>query len=244
MDADILTRIDEARLTGRLNLSWLTLEHLPDIPSNVTHLCCSYNSLTSILLPPMLQYLDCSNNMLRELPALPNTLNTLICGVNRLESLPILPNSLRLLHCYMNRLTSLPEFPASLVHVSCYSNLLTKLPSLRNVRELLCDKNRLTNLPEIDESFEYLFCQENPFHNGLSTRVLNDNSCESVRKYQQSIKKVRTAYKGLLGISKLTCLPEDILSAIGSYLSGVQATIQIQKDDLKRQIYTIKYPIL
>jgi Leucine-rich repeat (LRR) protein len=243
MDQDITIRMAEARLSGRLNLSWLNLEHLPELPNNVTHLYCSYNSLVSVCLPPMLQYLDCSNNMLRELPTLPNTLITLICGVNQLTSLPILPESLRLVHCYMNRLTTLPELPNSLVHLSCYSNRLTSLPSLHNVRELLCDNNRLTNLPEIGESFAYLLCQENPFHIGLSNRVLNDNSCEEVRKYQQTIKTMRNAYKGLLAISRLP-MSEDIVSFVGFYLTGIQAPIPTQKIKVKQQIYNTKHTVL
>jgi len=55
--------------------------------------------------------LDCSNNLLTSLPALPKTLKRLYCSCNLLTSLPDLPDSLITLYCGGNRLSKLPDLP-------------------------------------------------------------------------------------------------------------------------------------
>ncbi len=79
--------------------------------TSLTYLNCYNNSLTSLpALPNTLAYLECENNGLMNLPSLPNTLHYLYCSNNLLTSLPTLPNSLRTLYCNGNSLTSASGF--------------------------------------------------------------------------------------------------------------------------------------
>jgi hypothetical protein len=56
------------------------LAALPELPSCLTYLSCSYNELTSLpSLPCGLQKLYCSQNTLQTLPELPSTLSGLSC---------------------------------------------------------------------------------------------------------------------------------------------------------------------
>ena len=72
----------------QLDLSYKKLKELPDL-SEYTNL----------------QYLDCSNNNLTELPELPQSIVILDCENNKLTSLPKeLPKSLKKLHCQYNKL--------------------------------------------------------------------------------------------------------------------------------------------
>ena len=73
------------------------------------------------MLPPTLQYLQCTGNKLTSLPSLPQNLKELNCGWNQLTSLPELPPTLQELYCSNNQLTSLPELPPTL-KILYYSN--------------------------------------------------------------------------------------------------------------------------
>ena len=69
-----------------------------------------------------LEILDCSDNILTELPDLPNSLELLNCSKNKLIELPKLPNSLNHLYCFDNELEELPKLPNSLNSLHCYDN--------------------------------------------------------------------------------------------------------------------------
>ena len=89
-----------------LDLSYLKLSNLPEIPPFVQTLRCSKNQLKELpALPASLQRLYCSNNQLKELPAaLPTLLQTLNCSNNQLTELPAsLPTSLHKLNCSNNQ---------------------------------------------------------------------------------------------------------------------------------------------
>jgi Leucine-rich repeat (LRR) protein len=75
-----------------------------------------------------LTYLYCSNNILTELPELPQTLIDLVCSRNRLIELPKLPDTLTELDCSDNQLKELPELPDTLIQLYCDGN-----PQLVNI---------------------------------------------------------------------------------------------------------------
>ncbi len=98
-----------------LNVANEDLQVLPTIPEGTKVINCSNNKITRIdRLPPNLEILDASNNLLESyaLPKLPSTLQQLIVSNNhRLEHLPPLPKSLRILYCDGCLLESLPIIP-------------------------------------------------------------------------------------------------------------------------------------
>ncbi|MBL0050410.1 MAG: hypothetical protein IPP29_02230 [Bacteroidetes bacterium] len=73
---------------------------------------------------------DCSTIGISDLSGIQyfDNLDTLLCWNNLLSNLPPLPNSLTVLHCYVNQIDSLPSLPISLIDLTCSSNLLTSLP--------------------------------------------------------------------------------------------------------------------
>lgn len=127
----------------------------------MTHLIISGENLTSLegIDLTNVTYLDCINNSLTSLPALPQCLLQLRCGANRLTSLPTLPIGLKWLECEYNLLTSLPLLPEGLETLGCEFNRLTSLPLLPEaLRELNCEYNLLTSLPLLPEGLEELIC--------------------------------------------------------------------------------------
>ena len=117
----------------RLNLSFMGLTSLPEIPSTVIHF-------------------DCSDNKLTELPSLDKYVNLkiLYCAHNELTSLPSLDKCVKLegFNCSNNKLTSLPSLDncVNLRRIYCERNLITSLPSIDKCRRLDildCYKNPL-----------------------------------------------------------------------------------------------------
>lgn len=88
-----------------LDLSYMDLDVLPKIPSDVKVLQCSGNNLT-------------------QLPELPRGLTHLYCSHNQLTSLPDpLPEGLLALYCCGNQLTYLPDkLPPNLLIFICENN--------------------------------------------------------------------------------------------------------------------------
>ena len=91
------------------------LETLPTIGSSyntITKMHLRSNALTSLpSLPPLLQYLDCGENMMRRLPSkLPVTLTSLLIDGNEFESLTVDTDvPIAILHCHNNpKLIRLP----------------------------------------------------------------------------------------------------------------------------------------
>lgn len=126
MDAEKLNkRISEAFKKGAnvdvtLDLSNLSIENIPVIPTNVKLLILNQNKLTKIPdenkahLPQfskVLTDLFIDNNSLTELPNLPDNLEFLSCKNNKLTALPKLPDSLTFLDCTYNNFENIPEVP-------------------------------------------------------------------------------------------------------------------------------------
>ncbi len=140
------------------------LTSLPDLPSSLKILICDNNKITNLPnLPSSLQKLSCSNNYLTSLPDLPS-LQKLSCSNNKLTDLPNLPSSLKILHCNENYLTSLPDLPTNLQELNCNANELTSLPDLPSSLKILsCSSNQLTSLPDLPLNLQVLYCKNNPF---------------------------------------------------------------------------------
>jgi uncharacterized repeat protein (TIGR01451 family) len=131
--------------------------------SNLSSLNCNNNWLINLpALPPSLTFLDCSRNNLTTLPVLPVFLTSLFCQQNQLATLPPLPTSLIDLTCFNNQLVSLPVLPVSLLYLNCPTNQLSALPTLpTSLSYLWCGGNQLTSLPLLPGSLADLRCNDN-----------------------------------------------------------------------------------
>ena len=96
---ELLLRISAIR-DGNLDVSWLKITSLPELPETLTHLRCN-NTQLSVLpkLPETLTHLVCWNTQLSVLPKLPETLIRLDCSDTQLSVLPKLPETLTYLNC-------------------------------------------------------------------------------------------------------------------------------------------------
>ncbi|HWB64490.1 MAG TPA: hypothetical protein VG603_13320, partial [Chitinophagales bacterium] len=116
--------------------------------------------LTGIQYFKNLDTLDCSNDSLYTIPALPATLTYFICQYNNLSSLPTLPSQLGYMTCDDNQITSLPALPGSLTQLRCGANRLTSLPALPSGLTLLeLTYNQVTSLPALPATLQYLWCR-------------------------------------------------------------------------------------
>lgn len=129
---------------------------LPDSIIKLDISCNDFRHLNTQELPTKLQILNCSANILQNLPDdLPDTITHLVCSYNRLHELPRkLPSRLTELICNGNKLSQLPSLPCilHLLTLVCCGNYLEKLPdNLCNMslEKLYCNDNDLTYLPEL-----------------------------------------------------------------------------------------------
>ena len=150
--------------------------------TSLTQLDCSYNLITNIpALPSNLWYFSCDSNLLASLPPLPNTLSELNCRLNQFTSLPTLPPSLITLICDANFIDTIASLPSTLVYLSCSQNQLTSIGALdTSLVELVCFGNSLTTLPPLDSALARLSCGMNHL-NGLPAlpRGLTSLTCYS-----------------------------------------------------------------
>ena len=132
---ELLQRIAEC--DNYLSLRGLNITSLPELPTGLKVLICSYTPLTSLPeLPAGLRELWCSHTSLTSLPDLPASLQLLSCCYTQLTKLPDLPASLQELWCSHTLLTSLPDLPASLQLLSCsHTSLILKLKPDETIKD-------------------------------------------------------------------------------------------------------------
>jgi Leucine-rich repeat (LRR) protein len=165
-------------------------------------------NLTGVQYFTSLTYLDCGNNQIASLPALPNSITYLDCSYTFLTSLPALPNSLKYFNCSNNSLTSLPVLPNSINYLGCISNSLTTLPTLPTILDtLLCGANHLTSLPSLPNSLIYLYCPSN----SLTTLPTLPNTLQVLHCEANSLTNLPTLSNSLTflncGLNSLSSLP-------------------------------------
>ena len=186
---------------------------------NITSLDCSNDSLHIIpALPPRLNYFNCQINQLDSLPGLSDTLETLICDSNQLRLLPSLPAYLSYLDCAYNQLDSLPVLPiASMYYLSCNANHISNLPSLpAGLNCLNCGNNLLSNLPSLPLSLATLMCPSNQIDSlptlpsGLNNLVCGGNQLLSLPTLPLTLTYLKCNY------NQLTFLPT--LPSVLAYL--------------------------
>ena len=116
---ELLTRISAIK-DGKLNVSWLNITSLPELPKTLTYLYCSHTNISI-------------------LPELPKTLERLYCFTTNISELPELPKTLTCLYCEYTKINELPELPKTLKELYCGN---TPLKLLRNDGESIADYNK------------------------------------------------------------------------------------------------------
>jgi Leucine-rich repeat (LRR) protein len=189
--------------------------------------------------------LNLSNLNLTISPPIPDDVGVFNCNNNLLTELPDLPTSLMVLKCDNNQLISLPELPASLTELYCNNNKITSLPKLSaSLKFAYCNNNRLTTIPEIPLSLVEIQLNDNPLiepFRGFYTKYQETFNIKqlrnSVNSYRASIQAKGRNMSGLKQtLGRVDSLPGNILSSIGSFLSGKPGNANMQMTALKRNV--------
>ena len=183
--------------------------------------------LTGVQYFKNLVYLECSNDSLYNIPALPTKLNFFNCAYNKLTSLPPLGDSLSQFQCAFNQLTSLPALPAPLQLLDCGSNALSTLPALPNgIFTLYCDVNNLVSLPTLPSNLRGLACNNNQLTSlpALNNQLINlncyANQLTALPPLPASLSYLDTRYNQLTVIPTLPVLM-SYLDCSGNQLTGL-----------------------
>ena len=126
----------------------------------LTHLSCDINNLTAIpsLFPPLLTFLNLSNNPISEINRLPESLDAFACVQCNTTVIDSLPHHLTQILLGVNQIARLPSLPPSLVILDCSDNLLDSLPQLPNdLSVLVITRNLLYCLPILPISLNQLY---------------------------------------------------------------------------------------
>ena len=184
---DILTyfrSLDED--TAKIDVSFKSLTYLPPLSKfkKLKTLNCSDNLLTELPdLPEALEVLYCNNNKLKSLPELPH-LWFLNCHNNSLKCLPELPLSLVDLYVGSNEINELPKLPVNLIFLECYNNKLSVLPELPSgINEIYCAKNELTILPDIP-TLGVFWYNPNPLIYKVTSKECINETNKKIRRFK------------------------------------------------------------
>lgn len=223
-------------ILGNMGLTNLSgVEHF----TNLTHLLCGMNEITSIpVLPPNLQYFMAGFNQLTQIPDLPNSLLLLDCSHNQVSELPTLPQGLIELMCFNNQLTALNNLPNSLTYIVASNNQITEinaLPTALNYLDL--SYNTLTQLPELPSAMTLLSCRNNaltelPDLPNLLTLHADSNQIQCFPIFPLSINAPVLDFVFLtLQGNFFTCLPNHI-PAMTPDLLAYPVCIESPQDDV------------
>jgi hypothetical protein len=211
---------------GCLDLGGLGLETLPPLPDDLIELNVCRNSLTALAatLPPTLSVLNCSQNLLTELPPLPASLAVLSCHSTRMTELPPLPASLERLTCGGGGyLKTLPSLPPGLVVLECCKTQMTELPPLPvSLRSLSCNHNPLKCLPPLPDSLRFLTYsyEQNVVPSARivgitcfrNNREIRREHGETVQMYVQRAKKARAEDERAEAVRRCKLVKEELVA--------------------------------
>ncbi len=137
----------------QLNVAGNAINSLPILPDNLEILDCSAQKIPSYpgetdftltnlpsILPSFLKYLNCSENGITLLPALPAGLTTLNCSNTQYstEEEQVVGSGIR----------TLPEFPSTLTYLSCAYSSIICIPHIpQSLTTIYLDGNNISCLP-------------------------------------------------------------------------------------------------
>jgi hypothetical protein len=188
-----------------LNLSYLNLERLPPLPSNLRRLKCYRNSLTSLEgLPKGLKQIWCNSNMFESFKGLPDGLLSLICSENRsLNTIEDIPDSVIYLSIGdCNGISTIKTFPRDLeklyIWKMCALSKIEALPS--KLKELDISETHslwtLKTLPAFPESLKSVNIFMTTINklpelpNGLESLYVVDNYITELPPLPASLRRV------------------------------------------------------
>lgn len=133
---------------------------LPIMPNKIKELMIRFNQIddvTSLNECYSLRRLDCSHNMITEIPNM-KKLEILICDHNKISNLPTFNNLIRI-SCASNMIKELPPFPIIEI-IECDKNYITKICNYSSLRELYCSNNQINTLSNI-QKIDTIHCYKN-----------------------------------------------------------------------------------
>ena len=115
---------------------------------------------TNITFPPLLEWLDISNNHLTKLPIIPESVKILVCSQNKLISINLPFNSkVEHLFCSYNMITSLDNLSSNIIELVCSNNKIIRLDNLPlKINSLKCSYNEIKTLDNLPQSITWLEC--------------------------------------------------------------------------------------
>jgi Leucine-rich repeat (LRR) protein len=198
-----------------LCLDTVGIDDMPEIPSNVRYLDCSYstfkrfpkylpNSLQSIFaedccltefppyLPKYIKSVTLRNAELTEIPIInSNTVEYINCQNNKIQSIPsVYPESLKFISLSNNLLEIIPDnlYDTNIQSLGLCENKLKKLPNRlpRNLKALWCQDNQIEYIPELPNTLEVLECGGNLLPEDLNYHCTRKESMESfIKRWRQ-----------------------------------------------------------
>jgi hypothetical protein len=178
-------RLEEIRNTPKktLDLTWLDLTELPEIPEKVKRLYCGSNPITKIgKLPKGLKVLNCSDSFITKFENIPDSVREVICSKTYIESFDGLPDSVESITAdYCEELKDINYFPSEL------KKFYSQRTSIRNIKYFpnklkileLYDTD-IENIPELPESLKVFDCLS---HHRLKTITNIPKSLEILKLY-------------------------------------------------------------
>ena len=180
-----------------------------------------------------LTYLDCSNNILTELPTLPSTLKNLYCQGNQLTSPGNLPASIESINCSSNNFSGsiyITGFKAlstikinncpDLYSFYCYDNALTSLLAIgcTSLQTIDCHNNQLAFLGSLPDNVEVLNCSNNKFttvtfsgYSKLRTLDMSSNTqLTNLECYGNALTSL--SYSGCSALKSIDCANNKLTS--------------------------------
>ena len=154
------------------------LTSLPQLPERLEELLIKNNSVGSIKLlsnNDYLKRLDCSNNLIKEIPVI-DSLEVLRCDNNEITEIPKLVNIIKL-SCSNNQIKLLNDMP-NIEILDCDRNLVEIIENYKNLKELYCSKNNIEYVKNLNK-IEILHCYKTNIRKLGYFQTLKELLCDS-----------------------------------------------------------------
>jgi len=203
---------------------------------------CTYNKLIELpdILPESLITLDCTDNVVKILPLLPENISKLYCAINYLTTLTkskFLPDSVTELHCYNNKLTYLPIIKKNTSRLDilyCENNSLESLPELPNgLRKINCSNNQLKTIPTLPMTGLTLNCAHNPL---ISLPNLQNVNSMTISVYQVPLLENTIPERKFVNITVIDEKEEEYSKEITKELEDKYEAINMTFKKLKHRL--------
>lgn len=134
------------------------LSSIPKFPDTIEEILIKNNNISninSLAQYHFLKRLDCSNNMIGEIPII-DSLDILICENNQIKNIPTHLKKLRKLLCSKNEIKSITGL-VSLEILEIDHNKLERIEDVPRLKELYCSNNIISSLSDLNK-IEIIHC--------------------------------------------------------------------------------------